>query len=61
MTREGRRFRAAEGRAAILPVADWHDSAFVQAVLHRSRVLTPQIAGFLEELRASLREALKKE
>lgn len=52
---------AAEGRVAILPVADWHHSEFMQAVLHRSRVLTPQIAGFLEELRASLREALKKE
>lgn len=39
------------GQLRLLSVADFHLTQSVQLVLHRSKVLTPPISGFLEELR----------
>ena len=40
-----------EGRLHILSVPEWMQTQRVQLVLHHSKVITPQIEGFLEELR----------
>ena len=49
---------AQAGRVRILSVPDWNQIQSVQLVLHRSKVMTPQIKGFLEELRNALGNAL---
>ena len=41
---------AGEGQVKLLKVSGWEATQMVQTVLHRSRVLTPQVIGFLEEL-----------
>ena len=46
------------GRLCALETEDCQLTQFVQLVLHRSKVLTPQIEGFLEELRYTLAGAL---
>lgn len=38
------------GQVIILNVPEWRHQQVIQAVLHRSRVLTPQLEGFFEEL-----------
>lgn len=48
------------GGLCILPVSEWSHTQSVQLVLHRSKALTPQIEGFLEELQMALGEALAK-
>lgn len=42
------------GRLCILNVPEWRLSQSVQIILHRSKVVTPQIDGFLSELRSAL-------
>ena len=42
------------GRLVLLSVPEWALCQFVQLVLHRGKVLTPQIEGMLEELRTAL-------
>ena len=37
------------GQVIILNVPEWRHQQVIQAVLHRSRVLTPQLEGFFEE------------
>lgn len=39
-----------KGLLTILPVEQWNQTQRVQLVLHRSKVLTPQLKGFLESL-----------
>lgn len=51
---------AAEGRVAILPVPQWNQIQRVQLALHRSKILTPQMEGFLEELLVILQDMLKE-
>ena len=46
------------GQLCILNVSEWNASQFVQILLHRSKVVTPQIDGFLSELRTSLEKIL---
>lgn len=48
------------GCLCILPVPEWSHTQSVQLVLHRSKALTPQIEGFLEELQLTLGEALAR-
>ena len=40
-----------KGDVAILPVKNFHDPFYVQMVLHVNKVMTPQIEGFLQEIR----------
>ena len=47
-----------EGRLCRLDVPEWEGSQYVQMVLHRGKVMTPQIAGFLEELSLILSSVL---
>ena len=42
----------------LLSVTGWDITQSVQMVLHRSKVLTPQIEGFLSELSRALADAL---
>ena len=42
------------GRLKLLSVPAWELTQSVQMVLHRSKVVTPQIDGFLSELRSAL-------
>lgn len=43
---------AKQGDVVILPISDFNESAFsVQTVLHVNKVMTPQIEGFLNEIR----------
>ena len=46
------------GKLAVLPVAGWEHRQSIQLLLHRSKAITPQIEGFLEELAAMLGTAL---
>ena len=46
------------GRLKLLSVTGWDITQSVQMVLHRSKVLTPQIEGFLSELSRALADAL---
>lgn len=41
-----------EGKVSILEVPEWNLSQSIQIVLHRSKVTTPQIEGFLKELKS---------
>lgn len=45
---------AEAGRLAVLDVPQWRHQQSIQMVLHRSKAVTPQIEGFLEELSATL-------
>ena len=40
-----------KGDVAILPVKNFHDPFYVQMVLHVNKVMTPQVEGFLQEIR----------
>lgn len=42
---------ARQGDVVILPVSDFHEPSYVQMVLHANKVMTPQIEGFLQEIR----------
>ena len=42
------------GRLRLLHIPAWELTQSVQMVLHRSKVITPQIEGFLTELSAAL-------
>lgn len=42
------------GQVTVLNISQWNCSQSVQSVLHQSKVLTPQISGFLEELEMAL-------
>ena len=46
------------GRLKLLSVPEWELTQSVQMVLHRSKVVTPQIEGFLLELSRALSDAL---
>ena len=46
------------GTLCVLPVHGWEYTQSVQLVLHRNKALTPQIEGFLQELRFVLGTAL---
>ena len=45
---------AEQGQITVLNVSQWNCLQSVQAVLHQSKVLTPQISGFLEILERAL-------
>ena len=49
------------GRVCVLPVPDWNQMQSVQLVLHRSKAMTPQIKGFLEELKNVLAKKLSSD
>ena len=49
---------AAAGRLTVLNVPEWAHQQSIQLVLHRSKVVTPQIDGLLEEMAAALDAAL---
>ena len=49
---------ARAGRLAILNVPQWQHQQSVQLVLHRSRALTPQIEGILQEMTVTLGKTL---
>lgn len=38
----------------ILPIKDFHDTPSIQMVLHANKVMTPQIEGFLQEIRTTI-------
>ena len=42
------------GQVTVLNISQWNCLQSVQSVLHQSKVLTPQISGFLEELDIAL-------
>ena len=46
------------GRLRCLSVPKWELTQAVQMVLHRSKVVTPQIEGFLQELSRALHAVL---
>ncbi len=46
------------GQVTILNISHWNCLQSVQAVLHQSKVLTPQISGFLKELETALERFL---
>ena len=46
------------GRLRCLSVPEWELTQAVQMVLHRSKVVTPQIEGFLQELNRALHAVL---
>lgn len=48
------------GKIKILNVPQWNHQQAIQMVLHRSKVVTPQIEGLLEEMAAILGTALAK-
>ena len=49
-----------EGKVCVLRMSEWNLSQSIQIVLHRSKVTTPQIDGFLKELKNSfISEKLK--
>ncbi len=52
--------KAAEelGQVTVLNMPEWECRQSVQTVLHQSKVLTPQISGFLEELEKALENIL---
>ena len=45
---------AEQGQVTVLNVPQWNCLQSVQSVLHQSKVLTPQISGFLKELETAL-------
>lgn len=47
-----------EGRLCVLELPAWRYTQSVQLVLHRNKALTPQIEGFLQELRLVLGNVL---
>ncbi len=49
---------AKEGKIKILNIPQWKHSESVQMVLHKSKVVTPQIEGFLQEMAAILKATL---
>ena len=46
------------GQLCVLNVPEWGLSQSVQMILHRSKVVTPQIDGFMSELRSTLAKIL---
>lgn len=52
---------AAQGRIRILRVAEEEQTQSVQIVLHKSRVVTPQLGGFMEEMKAALETTMLEE
>ena len=46
------------GQVTVLNMPEWECRQSVQTVLHQSKVLTPQISGFLEELEKALENIL---
>ena len=46
------------GQLCVLKVPEWKLSQSVQMILHRSKVVTPQIDGFLSELQTALADVL---
>ena len=54
------RAAAKAGQVTILNLPEWQCRQSVQAVCHKSKVLTPQISGFLEELEKALDNNLEK-
>ena len=48
------------GKIKILNVPHWKHRQSIQMILHRSKVITPQVEGFLEELVVILGTALAK-
>ncbi|MCR5088629.1 MAG: LysR family transcriptional regulator [Oscillospiraceae bacterium] len=48
------------GKAAVLNVQEWRHTQAIQTVLHRSKMITPQITGFLEEIHRSLDRRLSR-
>ena len=50
---------AENGQVTVLNVSQWDCLQSVQSVLHQSKVITPQISGFLEELEQALDGILK--
>ena len=49
-----------EGKLCVLRIPGWQYTQSVQLVLHRNKALTPQIEGFLRELRLVLGVALSR-
>ncbi len=49
-----------EGKLCVLRIPGWQYTQSVQLVLHRNKALTPQIEGFLRELRLVLGAALSR-
>ena len=47
-----------KGKLRVLDVPRWRHQQAIQLVLHRSKVITPQIEGILEELKKALGEIL---
>ncbi len=47
---------AHQGRVTILPVTDFQHTPYVQIILHANKVMTPQIEGFLREIRTTIEE-----
>ena len=47
-----------EGKLCILNVPQWEHQQAIQMVLHRSKVITPQIEGFLQEMTLILSDIL---
>ena len=46
------------GRLRLLSLRGWSETQFIQLVLHRSKALTPQIRGFIDELGLILTDVL---
>lgn len=55
------RASAAKGKVQVLSLAEWQYTQAVQLILHRNKVMTPQIFGFLTEIKRVLHRALEKE
>lgn len=49
------------GQLCILNLPEWNVHQSVQVILHRSKVITPQIDGFLSQLRDALEKILSAE
>lgn len=45
---------AKQGLVCILPIKDFQEAPSVQMVLHANKVMTPQIEGFLQEIRTTI-------
>ena len=52
---------ASRGRLCILDIPDLRLEQYIQFVLHRNKVLTPQMEGFFRELRRRLEEVMGME
>ncbi len=49
------------GKVSVLNIPEWKYYQAIQSVLHRNKMVTPQIRGFLEELHQSLNRILGDE